>query len=75
MADEEQDKKERVTLDDVVEVLAKHSASPNDPDDADKLTRFNQQVIDDRSQESQEKVQKETPTEAPGRKPGPATPK
>jgi len=68
MANEEQDKKERVTLDDVVEVLAKHSASPNDPDDADTLSRFNQQVADDRAgkQEQEDTAQrKETPTSPP----------
>jgi hypothetical protein len=70
MAEEE---KERVTLDDVVEVLAKHSPSPNDPDDADKLTRFNQQVIDDRKEQEPDDdsgEKKETPSEARGRKPG-----
>jgi hypothetical protein len=44
MADEK-----RVTLDDVVEVLAKHFPSPNDPDDADTLTRFNEQVTADKA--------------------------
>jgi hypothetical protein len=54
--------KERVNLEDVVEILAKHSASPNDPDDADTLSRFNQQVADDRSQEGQERA-KEPPSQ------------
>jgi hypothetical protein len=40
----------KVTVDDVVEVLAKHSASPNDPDDADTLSRFNEQVAEERRQ-------------------------
>lgn len=67
------DDKERVTLDDVVEVLAKHSASPNDPDDADKLSRFNQQVRDDQAQqqpssEEDEEQKKEAPSEGRGRK-------
>jgi hypothetical protein len=42
------EEKKKVTLDDVVEILAKHFIAPVDPDDADTLTRFNQQVIDDR---------------------------
>ena len=50
MADEEKEEK-RVTLDDVVEVLAKHATTPNDPDDADTVSRFNQQVIDEREKE------------------------
>lgn len=37
----------RVTLEDVVEVLAKHASAPNDPDDAATLAGFNQQVADD----------------------------
>jgi hypothetical protein len=42
-----------VTFEDVVEVLAKHAPSPNDPDDAATLTRFNQQVADEAAKSSQ----------------------
>jgi hypothetical protein len=37
------EEKKRVTRDDVLGVLIKHAATPNDPDDADILTRFQQQ--------------------------------
>lgn len=43
----------RVTVDDVVELLAKHASTPSDPDDADTLARFNQQVVDDRTAKEQ----------------------
>jgi hypothetical protein len=39
---------DKVTVDDIVELLAKHASTPSDPDDADTLARFNQQVIDAR---------------------------
>lgn len=42
------DERQRVTLEDVVEILVKHASSPNDPDDAETLSLFNQQVADDR---------------------------
>jgi hypothetical protein len=38
----------RITVDDVVEILVKHATAPNDPDDAEALTRFNEQVKEDR---------------------------
>ena len=40
---QEQQQEKRVELGDVVRVLAKHAAQPNDPDDADLLGRFNAQ--------------------------------
>jgi hypothetical protein len=71
---EQEKEKPKVTVDDVVELLAKHSATPNDPDDADTLSRFNQQVIDERTErETQgDKREKETPTESRGVKPSTA---
>jgi hypothetical protein len=39
----------KVTLEDAVEVLAKHASAPSDPDDAATLTRFNQQVADEKA--------------------------
>lgn len=47
------DEPRKVTLDDVVEVLAKHSSAPNDPDDQETLRLFNEQVAEQRSQQSQ----------------------
>lgn len=44
---------DKVTIDDVVEVLAKHASAPSDPDDADTLSRFNQQVLDERTEREQ----------------------
>ena len=44
---------DKVTFEDVVEVLAKHAGTPSDPDDAAMLTTFNQQVADDKAKESQ----------------------
>lgn len=48
------EEKRRVTLEDVVEILAKHSSTPNDPDDAQVLTDFNQQVIDERTKAAEQ---------------------
>lgn len=45
---EEQEK--RVEMGDVLRVLAKHSAVPNDPDDADLLGRFNAQSAEEQAQ-------------------------
>jgi hypothetical protein len=50
------EEKRRVTLEDVVEVLAKHSSTPNDPDDAQTLTDFNQQVIDEKNKAAEQPV-------------------
>jgi hypothetical protein len=44
---------EKVTLDDVVEVLARNATTPVSPDDADVLNRFNQQVADEQAAASQ----------------------
>lgn len=46
MADE---KARKVTVDEVVEVLAKHAGTPNDPDDAETVTLFNTQVAEDKA--------------------------
>lgn len=40
------EEKKRVTRDDVLSVLIKHAPTPNDPDDADTLARFQQQEAD-----------------------------
>ena len=45
MADEE--KEERVSTEDVLRVLAKHSPVPNDPDDAGLIGRYNAQQAED----------------------------
>jgi hypothetical protein len=65
----EEEKKERVELGDVVRVLAKHSAVPNDPDDADLLGRFNAQVAEDQAQPKEEgsQQQKGSPTSQKGK--------
>jgi hypothetical protein len=65
----EEEKKERVELGDVVRVLAKHSAVPNDPDDADLLGRFNAQVAEDQAQPPKEEgsQQKGSPVSTKGK--------
>jgi hypothetical protein len=43
------EEKRKVSLDDVVEVLAKHAGTPNDPDDAETISLFNEQVTEARA--------------------------
>jgi hypothetical protein len=52
---------DKVTLDDVVEVLAKHAAMPSDPDDAATLATFNEQVAEGKTKTA------ETTTTAKGK--------
>lgn len=47
---QEEDKPKRVELGEVINVLAKHSPVPSDPDDADLLGRFNAQVAEEKAQ-------------------------
>lgn len=74
MAEEE---KERISNDDALAVLAKHAASPNDPDDAETLASFNQQVADDRAKKEggsgEEKAERDEQRE--GRAPSDDPPK
>jgi hypothetical protein len=60
----EEEKKERVELGDVIRVLAKHSAVPSDPDDADLLGRFNAQVAEDQAQLPKEEEEEKPSTPA-----------
>jgi hypothetical protein len=63
----EQEKEQpKVTVDDVVEVLAKHAGTPIDPDDADTITRFNQQVAEDK-EKKQSGPESKAPSSAKGR--------
>lgn len=50
---EQEKEKPKVTVDDVVELLAKHFPTPNDPDDAETITRFNAQVAEEREKKAQ----------------------
>jgi hypothetical protein len=52
---------EKITFEDVVEVLAKNAAAPSDPDDADLLTRFNQQVQDEKQEATSKPTTKKGP--------------
>lgn len=45
-----------VSLEDVVEVLAKHAGTPVDPDDAATLARFNQETADDKVKQEESKA-------------------
>jgi hypothetical protein len=52
------EEKKRVTLQDVVGVLAKHSATPTDPDDAETLNRFNEQAAEEQAKSADASAQK-----------------
>jgi hypothetical protein len=45
----------KVSVGDVVKVLAKHSAAPSDPDDAETLRLYNEQAAEAQGGEQQEK--------------------
>lgn len=49
-----EEKKEKVNTGDVLRVLAKHAPTPSDPDDADTLSRWNQQVADEQAGDKSE---------------------
>jgi hypothetical protein len=55
-----EEQKRRVTMDDVVEVLAKHAGSPVDPDDAETLRLFNEQVTEDKAKASESPPSQQT---------------
>jgi hypothetical protein len=54
MAEEKQEKERRVSTDDVLKVLTKHSAVPNDPDDAETLRLYNEQQSEQPTEQEQE---------------------
>ena len=64
MAEQEQQEK-KVEMGDVLRVLAKHAPSPSDPDDADTLNRWNQQVAEEQGtaqdQETEGREQQDSP--------------
>lgn len=63
MSEQDQEKQPPVTVEDVVEILAK-SATTSDPDEREKLDRFNQQVREEREgkpEEESDKDQKGSP--------------
>jgi hypothetical protein len=43
---------DKVTFEDVVEVLAKHAGTPSDPDDAATLVAFNEQTAAEKTKET-----------------------
>lgn len=46
-----EEKQEKVKDSDILRVLAKHASTPNDPDDADTLTRWNEQQAETAAEE------------------------
>ena len=67
---QQQEKEKRVEMGDVLKVLAKHAARPNDPDDANTLDRWNQQVAEEQGtaqdKETEGREQQDSPESPQG---------